>query len=88
MGSVLWVILCVAPNFVADEAFVVLYMFHSFYRGEPDGVDVHGIRVSHCPEEKRPDAASSSEGGDLFLLSMKFACLPNPFIQCGGDVLD
>ena len=77
-----------APDFVADEAFVVLHMFHSFYRGEPDGVNVHGIKVSCCPGEKRPDAASSSEGSDLFLLSMEFACLPNPFIQHGGNVLD
>ena len=81
-------ILCVAPDFVADEAFVVLHMFRSFYGGEPDGVDVHGIRVSCCPEEKRPDAASSLEGNDSFLLSMELACLPNPFVQHGGDVLD
>ena len=88
MGSVLWVILCVAPDFVADEAFVVLHMFCSFYGGELDGVNVHGIRVSYCPGEKRPDAASSSEGSDSFLLSIELACLPNPFIQHGGDVLD
>ena len=81
-------ILCVAPDFVADEAFVVLHMFHSFYRGEPDGVNVHGIKVSRCPGEKRPDATSSSEGSDSFLLSMELACLPNPFVQHGGDVLD
>ena len=88
MGSVPWVILCMAPDFMADEAFVVLHMFCSFYRGEPDGVDIHGIRVLHCPGEKRPDAASSSEGGDSFLLSMELACLPNPFVQYGGDILD
>ena len=80
-------ILCVAPDFVEDEAFVVLHMFRSFYRGEPDGINVHGIRVSCCPGKKGPDAASS-EGSDSFLLSMKFACLPDPFVQCGGDVLD
>ena len=88
MGSVLWVILCVSPNFVTDEAFVVLHMFCSFYGREPDGVDVHGIWVLCCPGKKRPDAASSSEGSDLFLLSMELACLPNPFIQRDGDVFD
>ena len=88
MGSVLWVIFCVAPDFVADEAFVVLHMFRSFYRGELDGIDVHGIRVSHCPGKKRPDATSSSEGSDSFLLSIELACLPNPFVQRGGDVFD
>ena len=76
-------ILCVAPDFVADEAFVVLHMFRSFYGGELDG-----IRVSCCSGKKRPDAASSSEGSNLFLLSMELACLPNPFVQHGGDVLD
>ena len=88
MGSVPWVILCMASDFVADEAFVVLHMFCSFYEGEPDGIDVHDIRVLHCPGKKRPDAASSLEGSNSFLLSMELACLPNPFVQCGGDVLD
>ena len=88
MGSVPWVILCVASDFVTDEAFVVLHMFHSFYRGESDGVDVHGIGVLCCSGKKRPDAASSSESSDSFLLSMELACLSNPFIQCGGNVLD
>ena len=77
-----------ASDFVTNEAFVVLHMFHSFYRGESDGVDVHGIRVSHCPGKKGPDAVSSSEGSDSFLLSMELACLPNPFVQHGGDVFD
>ena len=81
-------ILCMAPNFVANEAFVVLHMFCSFYRGEPDGIDVHGIRVLCCPGKKGPDAASSSEGSNSFLLSMESACLPDLFVQHGGDVLD
>ena len=81
-------ILCVALDFVADEAFVVLHMFHSFYGGELDGIDVHGIMVLRCPGKKGPDAASSLEGSDSFLLSMEFACLPNPFIQHGGDIFD
>ena len=77
-----------APDFVADEAFVVLHMFCFFYGGELDDIDVHGIRISRCPGEKRPDAASSSEGSNLFLLRMELACLPNPFVQCDGDILD
>ena len=77
-----------APDLVTDEAFVVLHMFCSFYGGELDGIDVHDIRVSCCSGKKRHDAASSLEGSDPFLLSMELACLPNPFVQCGGDVLD
>ena len=77
-----------ALDFVADEAFVVFHMFCFFYGEEPDGIDVHGVRVSCCPGEKGPDAASSSEGSDSFLLGMEFACLPNPFVQHGGDVFD
>ena len=88
MGSVPWVILCMASNFVADEAFVVLHMFCSFYEGEPDGIDVHGVGVLHCSGKERPDAASSLESSDSFLLSIELACLSNPFIQHGGDVLD
>ena len=88
MGSVPWVILCVAPDFVADEAFVVLSMFCFFYGEELDGVNVHGIRVLHCPGKKGPDATFSSKGSNSFLLSMEFACLPNPFIQHDGDVFD
>ena len=88
MGSVLWVILYVAPDLVTDEIFVVLHMSHSFYGGEPDGIDVHGVRVSRCSGKKRPDAAFSLEGSNPFLLSMELACLPNPFVQRGGDVLD
>ena len=87
-GSVLWVILYMAPDFVTNEAFVVLHMFHSFYRGELNGIDVHGIGVLCCSGKERPDAASSSESSNLFLLSMELACLFNPFIQRGGDVLD
>ena len=88
MGSVPWVIRCVASDFMTDKAFVVLHMSCSFYRGEPNSIDVHGIGVSHCFGKERPDAASSSESSDSFLLSMELACLSNPFIQCGGDVLD
>ena len=80
MESVLWVIFCVAPDFVTDEAFVVLHIFRSFYGGELDGVDVHGIRVLCCPGKKRPDATSSLEDSDSFLLCMELACLPNLFI--------
>ena len=88
MESVPWVIFCMAPDFMTDEAFVVLHMFCFFYRGEPNGIDVHGIGVSRCSGKERPDAVSSSESSDLFLLSMELACLSNSFIQHGGDVLD
>ena len=88
MRLVLSVVLDVAPNLVIDEAFIVLHMFSSFYRGETNGINIHGIRVSCCPEKERPDASSSLEGSDPFLLSMELACLPNSFIQCGGNVLD
>ena len=81
-------ILGVTPNFVIDEAFVVLHMFCSFYRGEPNGINVHGVRVSHCSRKERPDAASFSEGSDSFLLSMELACLSNPFVQHDRNVLD
>ena len=73
---------------MTDEAFVMLHMFCSFYGGEPDGVDVHSVGVLCCSGKKRPDAASSLESSDLFLLSMELACLSNPFIQHGEDVLD
>ena len=88
MRLILRVILDVAPNLVTDEAFIVLYMFSSFYGGETNGINVHGIRVSCCPGKERPDATSSSKSSDSFLLSMEFACLSNPLIQYGGDVLD
>ena len=81
-------ILGVTPDFVTDEAFIMLHMFCSFYRGEPNGIDVHGVGVSHCSGKEKPDAASSLESSNLFLLSMELACLSNPLIQCGGDVLD
>ena len=48
MRSVPQVILGVAPNLVTDEAFIMLHMFSSFYRGETNGINVHGIRVSSC----------------------------------------
>ena len=88
MGSVLQVILGVAPNFMTDEAFIVLHIFCSFYRGELDGINVHGVRISCCSRKERPDAASSLKSSNSFLLSMVLACLSNPFIQHGGDVLD
>ena len=81
-------ILGVTPNFVTDEAFVVLHMFCSFYREEPNDINVHGIGVSHYFGKERPDAAFSSESSNSFLLSMELACLSNPFIQRGRDVLD
>ena len=81
-------ILGVAPDFVTDEAFIVLHIFCSFYRGEPNGIDVHGIRVLCCSGKERPDAASSLKSSNSFLLNMELACLSNPFIQHGGDVLD
>ena len=77
-----------ASNFVTDEAFVVLHMFCSLYRGESNGINIHGIGVSCCSGKERPDAASSSESSDSFLLSMELACLSNPFIQHDGEVLD
>ena len=88
MRLVLSVVLDVAPNLVIDEAFIVLHMFSSFYRGETNGINVHGIRVSCCSGKERPDATSSSESSNSFLLCMELACLSNPFIQCGGDVFD
>ena len=88
MRSVLRVILGVAPNLVTDEACIVLHMFSSFYKGEMNGINVHGIRISCCPAKKRPDATFSSESIDSFLLSVELACLSNPLIQHGGDVLD
>ena len=88
MGSVPQMILGVAPNFVTDEAFIVLHMFCSFYRGEPNGIDLHGIRISCCSGKERPDATSSLESSDSFLLSVELACLSNPFIQHDGDILD
>ena len=88
MGLVLWVNLGVAPNLVTDDAFIVLHVFSSFYGGETNGINVHGIRVSCCSGKERPDATSFLESSNLFLLSVKLACLSNPLIQHGGDVLD
>ena len=76
------------PNFVADEAFIVLHVFSSFYGGETNGINVHGIRVLCCPGKERSDATSSLESSDSFLLSMEFACLSNPLIQHGGNIFD
>ena len=81
-------ILGVAPDFVTNTAFIVLHMFCSFYWGEPNGINIHGVKVLCCSGEERPDATSSLESSDSFLLSVEFACLSNPFIQRGGDVLD
>ena len=81
-------ILGVAPNLVTDKAFIVLHMFSSFYRGEMNGINVHGIRVLCCSGKEKPNATSSSESSDSFLLSMELACLSNSLIQHGGDVLD
>ena len=88
MRLILRVVLDVAPNLVTYEAFIVLHMFSSFYRGETNGINIHGIRVSCCPKKERPDASSSLESSNSFLLSMEFACLSNPLIQHGGDVFD
>ena len=88
MRSVPRVILGVAPNFVANKAFIVLHVFSSFYGGETNGINVHGIKVSCCPGKEKPDAFPSSESSDSFLLSMELACLSNPFVQHCGDVLD
>ena len=82
------VILGVAPNLVTDEAFIVFHMFSSFYGREANGINVHGIRVSCCPGKERPDATSSLESSDSFLLSMELACLSNPLIQHSGDIFD
>ena len=81
-------ILGVAPNLVTDDAFIVLHMFSSFYGGEMNGINIHGIRVLCYPGKERPDATSSSESSNSFLLSMELACLSNLLIQHGGDVLD
>ena len=82
------VILGVTPNFVTDEALVVFHMFSFFYRGETNGINVHGIRVSCCPGKERSDTISSLESSNSFLLSMELACLSNPLIQHGGDIFD
>ena len=81
-------ILGVTSDFMADKAFVVLYMFYSLNGREVNGINVHGIGVLCCSGKEGSDAASSSEGSNSFLLSMEFACLFNPFIQHGGDVFD
>ena len=88
MWSIPRVVLGVTSNFVTDEALVVFHMFSSFYGGEMNDINVHGIGVSRCSGKKRLDAASSLESSDSFLPSMELACLSNPFIQHGGDVLD
>ena len=88
MGLVSWMILGMAPNLVTDEAFIVLHMFCSFYKGELNGINVHGVRISCCPGKERHDATSSLESSSSFLLSVELACLSNPFVQHGGDVPD
>ena len=88
MRLVLRVVLDVAPNLVTDEAFIVLHMFSSFYRGETNGINVHDIRVLCHSGKERPDATSSLESSNSFLLSMELACLSNPLIQRGGNILD
>ena len=75
-------------NFVTDKALVVFHIFSSFYGGEMNGINVHGIRISCHPKKERSDATSSSESSNWFLLSMELACLSNPFIQHGGDIFD
>ena len=77
-----------ASDFVTDEAFIVLHMFCFFDRGELNSINVHGIGVLYCFGKERPNATSSSESSNSFLLCMELACLSNPFIQCGGDVFD
>ena len=74
------VILGVISNFMTNEIFIVLHMFNSFNGREVNGIDVHGIGISYCPEKEGSDAASSSKSSNLFLLSMEFACLFESFI--------
>ena len=81
MRSVPPVILGVAPNLVTDEAFIVLHMFSSFYRGETNGINVHGIRVLCCSGKERPDATSSSESSDSFLLDCGIIKFVEPSFQ-------
>ena len=88
MRLALGVILDVTSDPVTDEAFVVLHMFCSLNRREVNGIDVHGTRVSYCSGKEGFDAASFLQSSDLFLLSMEFAHLFNPLVQCGGDVFD
>ena len=83
MWSILRVVLGMTSNFVTNEALVVFHMFSFFYGGERNGIE-----VSCCPGKERPDASSSLESSDSFLLSMELACLSNLLIQHGGDVLD
>ena len=82
------VILGVTSNLVTDEALVVFHIFGSFYRREMNGINVHGIGVSHHSGKKRSDATSFSESSNPFLLSVELACLSNPFIQHSGDIFD
>ena len=82
------VILSVTPNLVADEAFVVFHMFSSFYGGETNGINVHGIGVLCHSGKEKSDATSSLESSDPFLLGMELACLSNPLIQHSGDIFD
>ena len=88
MRLILRVIFGMTPNLVTDEALVVFHMFSSFYGGEMNGINVHGIRALHCSGKERSDATSSLESSNLFLLSMELACLSNPLIQCSGDIFD
>ena len=73
-------ILGVISDLVADEAFVVLHIFHSLNGRKANGVNVHDIGVSCCFKEEGSDAASSSESSDPFLLSVEFTCLFDPFV--------
>ena len=88
MRSVLRMILGVASNLVTDQAFVVLYMFGSFYGREANSIDVHGIGVSCHSGKEGSDATSSSKSSDLFLLRVELACLFNPLVQHSGNIFD
>ena len=81
-------ILGVAPNLVTDEAFIVLYMFGSFYRREVNSIDVYDIGVSCHSGKEGSDATSFSKSSDLFLLRVELACLFNPLVQHSGNIFD
>ena len=88
MRSIPRMILSITPNLVTDEAFVVFHIFGSFYGKETNSINVHGIGVSCHSGKEGPDATSFLESSDPFLLSMKFAFLSDPLIQCSGDIFD
>ena len=71
----------VAANLMADKTAIFPHVAGSFYRGEANGVYVHGIRVGVV----RAGISSSRENvGDPPLLGVVFRCLGDPVLDRGG----